>query len=47
MSPKTLNSHMITTITTTTFNIFLMVDCIGYVAVNDPQDHPNDNQNDH
>ena len=29
MRPKTLNSHMITTITTTTFKIFFMVDCIG------------------
>jgi hypothetical protein len=29
MSPKTFNSHKITTITTTTFKILFMVDCIG------------------
>jgi hypothetical protein len=29
MSPKTFNNHIITTITTTTFKTFFMVDCIG------------------
>ena len=29
MNPKTLNSQRITAMTTTTFKIFFMVDCIG------------------
>ena len=46
ITPKTLNSHMITTITTTTFRMLLILGIHRYEVVNQIKDHSNDNQND-